>query len=101
MVGTTLTIANNLIVINLDKIDTMDDVFVDCDNQTVVFSSSFLGGYILNYSDKTITLFLTLKGMNRYEIDFKRGNIDRTIYQHNFDNAVSILSGNDSRKRMR
>jgi hypothetical protein len=103
MVGTTLRITNNLIIIELDKVNTMENIFNDCDNQTVVFLTSVLGGYIINYCDKTITLFLTLKGINRYEIDFKRGSCERSIMQRNFDIAVSILTGTicEPRKRQR
>ena len=101
MVGTTLRITNNLIIIELDKVNAIDE-YTMCDNQTIVFLTSFLGGYIINYCDKTITLFLTLKGINRYDIDFKRGG-DPLSIQTNFDIAVSILTGTicEPRKRQR
>ena len=101
MARTTLNIVNNLIVIHLDKIENVDGVFIDCDKQTVVFLTTFLGGYIINYSDKSITLYLTLNGINSYEVDFKRGGGEREVIQANFDNAVAILTGNEIKKRKR
>ena len=100
--GTTLRITNNLIIIELDKVNPMDE-YTMCDNQTIVFLTSFLGGYIINYCDKTITLFLSLKGINRYDIDFKRGSCEPSTMQTNFDIAVSILTGTicEPRKRQR
>ena len=56
--GTTLIIVNNLIIINLDKIDTISDTFIDGDKQTIVILISHLGGYTINYTEKTITLYL-------------------------------------------
>ena len=95
--GTTLNIVNNLIIINLDKIDTISDSFIDGDKQTVVILSAHLGGYKINYSEKTIVLYLTLKGLHNYEVDFKRGGSRENI-QSNFDNAVCILTGNHTKK---
>lgn len=95
--GTTLIIVNNLIVINLDKIDTISDTFIDGDKQTIVFLISHLGGYTINYTEKTITLYLTLKGLQNYVVDFKRGS-ERAITQSNFENAVTILTGNTKKR---
>lgn len=98
IMGTTLNIVNNLIVVNLDKIDTISDTFIDGDKQTIVFLISHLGGYKINYTDKTIHLYLTLKELHNYEVDFKRGS-DRVIIQNNFDNAVAILTGSHTKKK--
>ena len=88
-VGTTLRILQNLIIIDLHKID--DDEFHDSDKQHVVILSSFLGGFNINYSDRTITLYLTLKGLYSYVVDFDRGGIDSRIAQQNFDSAIAML----------
>ena len=90
--GTTLNIVNNLIVINLDKIDIISDTYTDNDKQTIVLLIRHLGGYIINYTERTITLYLTLKTLQEYRIDFKRNN-DRALSQTNFDAAVAILAG--------
>jgi len=87
---TTLQIINNMIVINLPPVE---DDYDDGDKQKVVISISHLGGFNINYSTRTITLFLTLKGMYSYSIDFNRGVADDTIYQNNFNNAVALLGG--------
>jgi len=87
---TTLIINKTHIIINLEKIE--DDVFSDSDKQTVVFLASFLGGFNINYTNRTITLYLTLKGMYSYNIDFDRGGIDSRIAQTNFDTAITQFS---------
>jgi hypothetical protein len=89
MSGTTMVIQNNLIIINLEKIE--EDVFHDADQQKVVFLVNHLGGFNINYSNRTITLYLTLDGMSSYHIDFDRGGIDTQIAQVNFQNAIRIL----------
>lgn len=89
--GTTLSIVNNLIVINLDKFNTYD-TFVNGDKQTIVILLSHLGGYTINYTERTITLYLTLKALQQYVVDFKRGS-ERVIVQSNFDAAVGVLCG--------
>ncbi len=96
--GTSLVIVNNLIIINLDKIDTISDTFIDGDKQTIVILTSYLGGYTINYTEKTITLYLTLKGLQNYVVDFKRG-VDRVIALSNFENAVAILTGIIKKKK--
>ena len=90
MSGTTLTIKNNLIIINLEKVE--DNLFHDSDKQTVVFLAQFLGGFNINYSNRTVTLYLTLESMSSYSIDFDRGGIDTRISQTNFENAIKMLS---------
>jgi hypothetical protein len=90
MSGTTMMIQGNFIIINLEKIE--EDVFHDADKQTVVFLAKHLGGFNINYSNRTITLYLTLEGISSYNIDFDRGGIDSRISQINFDNAIKILT---------
>ena len=91
MSGTTLTIKNNLIIINLEKVE--DNLFHDSEKQTVVFLAQFLGGFNINYSNRTVTLYLTLESsMSSYSIDFDRGGIDARISQTNFENAIKMLS---------
>jgi hypothetical protein len=89
--GTTLQIINNMIVINLYEIE--EDVFHDAEKQKVVFLVNHLGGFNINYTNRTITLFLTLKAMYSYTVDFDRGGIDSDIAQHNFNVAISQLGG--------
>jgi hypothetical protein len=91
MTGTTLHIINNLIVINLEEID--QDTFCEADKQTIVFLTSLLGGYNINYTNRTITLYLTLETIGSYMIDFDRGGIDTTIANHNFETAIAKLTG--------
>ena len=88
MTGTTLQITNTMIIINLDRID---DTYIDSEQQKVVILASFLGGYNINYTTHTITLYLTLKGMYSYTIEFDRGDIDTHIIQTNFENAIKSL----------
>ena len=90
MTGTTLQIVNNMIVIMHDKID---DAYIDSDQQKVVILASFLGGYNINYTTRTIILYLTLKGMYSYTIEFNRGEIEEKDIKHNFENAVFSLGG--------
>jgi hypothetical protein len=45
----------------------------------------------INYCNRTITLYLTLKGLYSYTIDFDRGGIDSRIAQVNFNNALTAL----------
>ena len=86
---TTLNIINNCIMINHQQID--DDIFSDADKQTIVFLANTLLGLNINETNRTITLFLTIKGMYSYNIDFDRGGIDSTIAQSNFDSAKNII----------
>ena len=89
--GTTLQIINNMIIINLYEIE--EDVFNDHERQKIVFLINHLGGFNINYTNRTITLFLTLKGMYSYTVDFDRGGIDSEITQRNFNMAISQLGG--------
>lgn len=91
MSGTTMIIKNASIIINLEKIE--DDVFGDADKQTIVFLSSKLGGFNINYTNRTITLYLTLDATPSYNIDFDRGGIDTRIAETNFESAVRMLIG--------
>jgi len=90
-VGTTLQIVNNLIIINLPKIDS--DVFSDADKQRLVILSSFLASFNINYDDRSITLFLTIPAMESFNVDFDRGGVDSRIAQANFEAAVGLLGG--------
>ena len=90
MSGSTLTISNALIIITHDKID---DTYVDSDCQKIIILSSYLGGYNINYTTKTITLYLSLKGMYSYTIEFNRGNIPTHIIDENFGKAITSLCG--------
>jgi hypothetical protein len=89
-VGTTVQIANNLIIIHLQQIN--EDIFSDADKQTLVFLSKHLAGFNINYSNRSITLFLTISAMESFNIDFDRGGIDSRIAQTNFENAVALIS---------
>jgi hypothetical protein len=90
MVGSTLAIANNVIIITHDK---TEDCYVDSDCQKLVILASYLGGYSINYTTKSITLFLTLKGMYSYTIEFNRGGIPTHIVDDNFGKAIVSLCG--------
>jgi hypothetical protein len=90
MSGTTMIIKGNFIIINLEKIE--EDVFHDSDKQTVVFLANHLGGFNINYSNRTITLYLTLDGITSYNIDFDRGGLDTQITKANFENAIKMLT---------
>jgi archaellum component FlaG (FlaF/FlaG flagellin family) len=56
---TTLQIINNMIVINLPE--TPDD-YDNGEKQKLILNISHLGGFNINYTCRSITLFLTLKG---------------------------------------
>lgn len=87
---TTLQIINNMIVINLPE---NPDDFDDCERQKLIISITHLGGFNINYTARTITLFLTLKGMYSYLVDFNRGEVNEQTSQSNFDVAVAQLGG--------
>jgi hypothetical protein len=89
-IGTTLQIHNNLIIINLPKIN--EDIFSDADKQTLVILKSHLAGFNINYDSRSITLFLTISALESFNIDFDRGGIDSRIAQRNFDAAVALLA---------
>jgi hypothetical protein len=88
---TTILVNNNCIIINLEKIE--EDIFSDADKQTIVFIANSLVGLHINETNRTITLFLSIKGNYSYHIDFDRGGINSDIAQRNFDSA-KILLGN-------
>ena len=90
MVGSTLAITNNVIIITHDKIE---DCYIDSDCQKVVILASFLGGYNINYTTKSITLYLSLKGMYSYTIEFNRGDIPTHLIDENFGKAITSLCG--------
>ena len=87
---TTLQIINNMIVINLPE--TPDD-FDNGEKQKMIVSISHLGGFNINYTGRSITLFLTLKGMYSYLVDFNRGDVSELTAQTNFNAAVAQLGG--------
>ena len=89
-IGTTLQLTNNLIIINLPKIN--EDIFPDADKQTLVFLRNHLAGFNINFDARCITLFLTISAMESFNIDFDRGGIDSRIAQTNFEAAVSLLA---------
>ena len=86
---TNVLVTNNCIIINLEKIQ--EDVFGDADKQTIVFLASYLVGLNINETERTITLFLSIKGNYSYYIDFDRGGINLDIAQRNFDSAKLII----------
>jgi len=86
---TNVLISNNCIIINLEKIQ--EDIFSDADKQTIVFLANYLVGLNINETERTITLFLSMKAMYSYYIDFDRGGVDLDIAQRNFDLAKSSL----------
>lgn len=85
---TTLQIINNMIIINLPE--TPDD-YDNGEKQKMVILTQHLGGFNINYTGRTITLFITLKGMYSYLIDFNRGSVDEITSIHNFNSAVALL----------
>ena len=85
-------IVNNMIVIHLEELD--EDIWGDeYEEKTVVISTNYLGGYELNSSSHTITLYLTLKGLYNYTVDFHRGNIDKKQAKKDYEDAVMYLTG--------
>lgn len=86
---TNVLVTNNCIIINLEKIQ--EDVFGDADKQTIVFLANYLVGLNINETERTITLFLSIKGNYSYHIDFDRGGINLDISQRNFDSAKLTL----------
>ena len=88
---TTLQIINNMIVINLPE---NPDDYDNGEKQKLILNISHLGGFNINYTCRSITLFLTLKGMYTYLVDFNRStDIDDAICQQNFNAAVAQLGG--------
>ena len=90
MSGSTLSISNGIIIITHDKID---DTYIDSDCQKIIILSSYLGGYNINYTTKSITLYLSLKGMYSYTIEFNRGHIPTNVIDENFGKAITSLCG--------
>ena len=88
-IGTTLQILNNIIIINLPKVN--EDIFHDADKQTLVILKSFLAGFNINFDSRSITLFLTIPSLESYNIEFDRGGVDSRIAQENFEKAISLL----------
>lgn len=89
MIGTTLQIANNMIVINHDKTD--DSMYDDGDKQTVVLLMPNLCGLNINHTKKVITLYLNIRGMESYTVDFNRGSADQATIKANFAQACNYF----------
>ena len=89
MVGTTLHIANNMIVIQIEK---SEDMYDDGDKQTVMFLTSNLSGLSMNHTKKIITLFLNIRSIESYTIDFTRGNVDSKVSQANYESALTYFT---------
>jgi hypothetical protein len=90
----TLKIKGNNMIIYLEKLD--DDVWGDeSDEQTIVISTAYLAGFIMNHSSHIITLHLTIKGLHDYTIDFHRGGIDKKEGKRTYDEAIMYLTGGD------
>lgn len=89
MSGTSLQIANNMIVIQHEKTD--NSMYDDGDKQTVVFLMPTLCGFNINHTKKIITLYLNIRGMESYTVDFNRGSADQTIIKNNFAQACSCF----------
>lgn len=87
---TTLQIINNMIVINLPE--TSDD-FDNGEKQKMIVSITHLGGFNINYTGRSITLFLNLKSLSSYLVDFNRGDALDHVIQTNFNAAVAQLGG--------
>lgn len=87
---TTLQIINNMIVINLPE---NSDDYDNGEHQKIILNINHLGGFNINYTCRSITLFLTLKGMYTYLVDFNRGDVDEEISQRKFNAAVAQLGG--------
>ena len=49
----------------------------------------------LNKSSNIITLYLTIKGLYNFTIDFHRGGIDKKQAKQDYENAIMYLSGGD------
>jgi hypothetical protein len=90
----TLKIKGSNIIINLEKLD--EDVWGDeSHQQTVVISLNYLTGFILDHTSHTITLYLSIKGLYNYTVDFNRGGIDKLKTKLTFEEAIMFLTGND------
>jgi hypothetical protein len=90
----TLKIKGTNIVINLEKLD--EDVWGDeADEKTVIISVNYLTGFLLNHSSHKITLYLSIKGLYNYTIDFHRGGVDKKEAKISYDQAVMFLTGNE------
>lgn len=89
MSGTTLQIANNMIIINHEKMESMYD---DGDKQTVLILMPHLSGLNINYTKKIITLYLNnMPGLESYTVDFNRGSTDQNIIKNNFNQACACF----------
>lgn len=88
MSGTTLQFANNMIIINHEK---MESMYEDGDKQTVVILMPNLNGFNINHTKKVITLYLNIRGMESYTVDFNRGSTDQNVIKNNFNQACACF----------
>jgi hypothetical protein len=89
-----LKIVNNMIMIHLEEID--EDVWGDdSDEKTIVVLTSHLAGFELNKTSHLITLYLTVKGLYNYTVDFHRGGIDKKDAKRDYEEAVMYLTGGE------
>jgi hypothetical protein len=89
MAGTTLQISNNMIVIQHEK--TENSMYDDGDKQTIVILMPNLCGFNINHSKKIITLYLNIRGMESYTVDFTRGSTDQAVIKTNFTQACTYF----------
>lgn len=84
-------ITNNMIVIDLEELD--EEIWGDeNEEKTIVISTNYLAGYELNHGAYTITLYLTIKGLYNYTVDFRRGNIDKKQAKKDYEEALMYLT---------
>jgi hypothetical protein len=87
-------INNSMIMIHLEQLD--EDVWGDeSDEKTIVISTSYLAGYEMNKTSKTITLYFTIKGLYNFTIDFQRGGIDKKQSKSDYEDAIMYLTGGE------
>lgn len=93
MTGTTLHISNSMIIINHEKSEETT-MFDDGDKQTVVILMQHLCGFNINHTKKVITLYLNIRGMESYTVEFTRGCNDQTAIKNNFTTACTCFGVN-------
>lgn len=87
-------ILNSMIMIHLEELD--EDVWGDdSDEKTVVISTQYLAGYELNRSSHIITLYLTIKGLYNFTIDFHRGGTDKKQAKKDYEDAIMYLNAGE------
>lgn len=86
----TLQIINNMIIINI--VEDPED-FDNGEKQKYIISISKLEAININYTARTITLYLGINAMASFPIDFNRGEVSEHISLMNFNAAVAQLGG--------